>query len=328
MLAYVLVPVVDRFSRAAPMPDERVLARLGDVELVATRAGTLDARLASRRATPAAQARLTSIYARSMPREAELVPASHLDDEELAALFTASYEGYLVPFAVDAAAMRFLTEAYDLDRDASLIAVRDGERVGLANLGLRGADAWVGGVGVVPDERRRGTGRKLMEGLHDEARSRGVERVWLEVIVENTGAIALYEQLGYGHVRDLEVWSLPGAAGEASEVDAAEAHAWIREHRVEREPWQRDDVSLQKVAEPRGLLVEGAAAVVRVVGGRVSVVQLAGDEEPLRALLEGARSLGDALSVLNLPAGHPAGAALAALGGNADVRQHEMVLRL
>ncbi len=195
-----------------------------------------------------------------MPREAELVPASHLDDAELAALFSASYEGYLVPFAVDAAAMRFLTEAYDLDRDASLIAVRDGERVGLANLGLRGADAWVGGVGVVPDERRRGTGRKLMEGLHEEARSRGVERVWLEVIVENTGAIALYEQLGYGHVRDLEVWSLPGAAGEASEareVDAAEAHAWIREHRVEREPWQRDDVSLQRVAEPRGLLGRG-----------------------------------------------------------------------
>ena len=45
VLAYVLVPVVDRFSRAAPMPDERVLARLGDVELVATRAGTFDAPL-------------------------------------------------------------------------------------------------------------------------------------------------------------------------------------------------------------------------------------------------------------------------------------------
>jgi hypothetical protein len=34
------------------------------------------------------------------------------------------------------------------------------------------------------------------------------------------------------------------------------------------------------------------------------------------------------VSVLNLPAGHPAGAALAALGGTADVRQHEMLLRL
>jgi ribosomal protein S18 acetylase RimI-like enzyme len=257
----------------------------------------------------------------------ELLPASELDDQELAALFTASYEGYLVPFALDAAAMRFLTDAYDLDRDASVIAVRDGERVGLANLGLRGEEAWIGGVGVVPGERRRGTGRALMEAVHAQARSRGVERVWLEVIAENTGAIALYEALGYGHVRDVEVWSLPGAPGEAAEVDADEAHAWIREHRVEREPWQRDDVSLEKVAEPRGLLVEGAAAVVRVVSGRVSVVQIAGDEESARTLLEGARSLGDVLSVLNVPVGHPAGKALAALGGKADVRQHEMVLR-
>ena len=250
----------------------------------------------------------------------EIVSASGLDDDELAALFTAAYEGYLVPFAVDAAAVRFLTEAYDLDREASLIAVRDGERVGHANLGVRGADAWVGGVGVVPAERRQGTGRRLMESLHDEARSRGAERIWLEVIVENTGAIALYEQLGYGHVRDLEVWSLAGAEGEVAEVDAAEAHAWIREHRV--------DVSLEKVTEPRGLRVDGAAAVVRVVGCRVSVVQIAGDEGPVRELLAGARSLGEAVSVLNVPAGHPAAAALAALGGTADVRQHEMVLRL
>ena len=181
----------------------------------------------------------------------ELQTAGELSDEELAALFTASYDGYLVPFAVDAA-VRFLTEAYDLDRDASVIAVRDGERVGLANLGLRGADAWIGGVGVVPGERRRGTGRALMEAVHEQARSRGVERVWLEVIAENTGAIALYEALGYGYVRDVEVWSLPGAAGEATEVDADEAHAWIREHRVEREPWQRDDVSLRRSPSPAG----------------------------------------------------------------------------
>jgi len=259
----------------------------------------------------------------------ELQPTSDLSDEELAALFTWSYEGYLVPFAVDAAVVRFLTDTYDLDRAASVIAVRDGRRVGLANLGLRGPEAWVGGVGVVPAERRRGTGRRLMHALHENARSHGVERVWLEVIVENSGAIALYEQLGYAHVRELEVWSLAGAAGgEVSETDAAEAHAWIREHRVEREPWQRDDPSLAKAADARGLMVAGAAAVVRVVGGRVSVVQIAGDEAPLRQLLEGACRLGDTVSVLNLPAGHPASTALAALGGTAEVRQHEMVLHL
>jgi ribosomal protein S18 acetylase RimI-like enzyme len=258
----------------------------------------------------------------------EVRPASELDDEALAGLFTAAYEGYLVPFAVDVPTLRFLTEAYDLDRDASRVARRGERLVGLANLGLRGHDAWIGGVGVVPAERRHGTGRTLMEAVHEAARSHGAKRVWLEVIVENTQAVALYERLGYRLVRDLEVWSLTGGEGRAEELPAAEAHAWIRARRSEREPWQRDDASLAKVADARGLRVDGAAAVVRVAGGRVSVVQIAGERGPLRRLLAGACSLGETVSVLNLPSGHPAGAALAALGGRVGVRQHEMLLSL
>ncbi len=256
----------------------------------------------------------------------ELRSAAELSDDELAELFTASYEGYLVPMAVDAGAIRFLTETFDLDRAASRIALRDGARIGLANLGIRGRDAWIGGVGVVPAERRAGVGRALMEAVHEEARSRGVERVWLEVIVENVGAIALYERLGYEHVRDLEVWSLLGRSGEAPEADVHRAHAWVREHRSEREPWQRADESLARVASPRGLLVEGAAAVVQLAGARVQVVQVAGDDGPLEALLAGASVLGETLGILNLPSGDPAGAALGRLGGTIDVRQHEMVL--
>jgi GNAT superfamily N-acetyltransferase len=263
--------------------------------------------------------------------EVELRSAAELSDAALAALFTAAYEGYHVPFVVDEHAVRALTETCDLDRGASRIAVRNGAPIGLANLGLRGADAWIGGVGVVPPERRGGTGRALMRAVHEEARSRGAERVWLEVIVENTGAVALYEQLGYEHVRELEVWSLAlgaEAAPAPARVDVAEAHAWIREHRTTREPWQRDDPVLAKTDGAQGLLVDGAAAVVRVAGTRVQVVQLAGEEAALEALLAGARSLGQTLGILNLPAGHPASAALARLGGRVDVRQHEMVVRL
>jgi hypothetical protein len=39
----------------------------------------------------------------------------------------AAYEGYLVPFVVDENAVRYLTGFYDLDRDASRIALRDGQ---------------------------------------------------------------------------------------------------------------------------------------------------------------------------------------------------------
>jgi ribosomal protein S18 acetylase RimI-like enzyme len=259
----------------------------------------------------------------------ELLSAGELSDAELAALFTASYEGYLVPFAVDAATVRFMTEVYDLDRAASRVAVRDGERVGLANLGLRGADAWIGGIGVVPGERGRGTGRLLMAALHNEGQERGAERVWLEVIVENARAIALYEALGYANVRDLEVWSLPGDGGEAApDAGMSKAHEWIQARRTEREPWQRADGSLAKIPGVQGLVVDGAAAVLRVSGDRVAILQIEGTEEPLRRLLEAVRSLGESVSVLNLPVGHAAGPVLEELGGRADVRQHEMVLEL
>src|SRR5437868_9010494 len=134
-----------------------------------------------------------------------------------------------------------MREAFDLDADASRIAFRDGEAVGLGNLGIRGQDAWIGGVGVVTTARRTGVGETLMRALHEQARERCIRRVWLEVIVENTGAFALYEKLGYRTLRDVEVWSLSAAEDqepEAHEVSAAEAQARIRELRSGREPWQ------------------------------------------------------------------------------------------
>ena len=150
----------------------------------------------------------------------------------------------------------------------------------------------------------------------------------LEVLEQNLPAQALYERLGFEHVRELEVWSLVAAGGELAEVDADVAHAWLRTRRTHREPWQRDDASLAALPDKRGLLVDGAAAVVRVRDGRVGVLQVGGERAPLRRLLAGACSLGESLTVLNLPAGHPAGTALEELGGRIDARQHELALAL
>src|SRR5205085_6428161 len=111
----------------------------------------------------------------------ELRSARSLSPGERAELLNAAYEGYLVPFHVDETALAFMDDAFDLDLDASRIASRDGERVGLGNLGLRGEDAWIGGIGVVARARRSGVGEALMQALHDQARGRDVRRVWLEV---------------------------------------------------------------------------------------------------------------------------------------------------
>jgi ribosomal protein S18 acetylase RimI-like enzyme len=258
----------------------------------------------------------------------ELRPASSLPPPELAALFTSGYEDYYVPLHIDEQALGFMVRMWDLDLDASRIALRGGEPVGVCMLGLRGEEAWIGGLGVVVPERRAGTGARLMEAVLDEARARGAREVRLEVIIENARAIPLYERLGFERTRRLAVWSLPGAPGALREVDPAVAHARIRERRTHREPWQRDDGSLARLDDLTGLEADGGTAVVRVAGGRVSVLQIAGDDGALGDLLRSAQALGDSVHVLNLPEGHPADPALTELGGRVDVRQHEMTLLL
>jgi hypothetical protein len=58
------------------------------------------------------------------------------------------------------------------------------------------------------------------------------------------------------------------------------------------------------------------------------VQQIVGTDAACTELLEAARSLGESLSILNLPEGDPAGNALRVLGGQVAVRQHEMALAL
>jgi GNAT superfamily N-acetyltransferase len=256
----------------------------------------------------------------------EIRPARELSRAERAALFTAAYEGYAIPFRVDEPNLAFIEETFDIDVGASRIAFRGDAPVGLGNLGVRGEDAWVGGVGVVPAARRRGVGESLMRALHEDARGRGIRRVWLEVIVENTGAHALYEKLGYRTVRDVQVWSLTvseDGAEAALEVPAAEAHDRIRELRRTREPWQRDDVSLAKYGDMRGLATADGAAVFRG-SGPIQLLQIAGDAEPLLRTLQ----CRDTVSVLNLPVDDSTSAVLRELGGSVRVRQHEMLLEL
>ena len=239
-----------------------------------------------------------------------------------AELFNAAYEGYVVPFHLDEQQMAFMDNAFDLDLDASRIAYRDGEPVGLGNLGLRGEDAWIGGVGVVSAARRSGVGEALMRALHEQARERGVRRVWLEVIVENTGALALYEKLGYEPVQDVEVWTLPGAEGEheGREVPVAEAKARLPER---HEPWQRADGTLANHDDVRGLVTD-TGAMLFSVRSSAQLQQYAGEPE---SLLRALRTFGD-VYILNLPADDPAAPVLRELGGSVVVRQHEMVLDL
>jgi GNAT superfamily N-acetyltransferase len=232
-----------------------------------------------------------------------LVPASTLSFAELAELFTRGYEGYYVPMQVDAATMQFMVETWDIDLEKSRVA----PGVGVANLGVRGDRSWIGGIGVVPESRRSGIGRLLMEALLAEA----PPTVTLEVLEQNEPAIRLYESLGFERTRVLEVWSVP----ETPLVEARAAEpAPLGQAGL---PWQRADESLPPGYER--LEVDGGAMLVR----GSSVLQLqADDEDAAVALL----SRGTQMSYVNVPEGDVASGALRRLGGNLALRQLEMAL--
>jgi GNAT superfamily N-acetyltransferase len=254
--------------------------------------------------------------------ELELRSARSLTPAERGALFNAAYEGYVLPFHVDEQQLAFMDHVFDLNLDASRVAFRDGEPLGLGNLGLRDEDAWIGGIGVVPGARRSGVGEALMRALHEQARERGVQRIWLEVIVENTEAFALYEKLGYQVMQDVEVWTLPGAEGEREGREVPPERA--KEQLPERhEPWQRTAGTLAHYDDVRGLVTD-SGAMLFCVRSNAQLQQYTGEPKPL---LRALRTFGD-VYILNLPAEDPAAQVLRELGGTVVVRQHEMLLEL
>jgi ribosomal protein S18 acetylase RimI-like enzyme len=233
----------------------------------------------------------------------ELRPSTELTHADLAELLTAAYEGYFVPFMVDEPTFGFMVDVFDLDLAGSLVAIVDGAPVGLANLGLRGTRSWLGGVGVVPSRRGEGIGELLTRGLLEWAKAVGAREMALEVIGENGPAIALYEKLGFERTRELEVLSLAleESAAAADEATVEAARALVRAERDAAEPWQRDDDTVDRLVArdpaPMALVGGDAAAVYRLTGETVSLVQAAGDRPGLQAILAALRSRGTVSAV-------------------------------
>jgi ribosomal protein S18 acetylase RimI-like enzyme len=258
-----------------------------------------------------------------------LEPAARFTHAELAALFTAGYEGYFMPVSIDEHSFASMATSWDYDLADSLVAVDGDARVGLCILAVRDADGWIGGVGVVANRRGEGIGEELMRAIEDRARARALERIWLEVLVQNEPAVRLYEKLGYASVRELEVWSLDeGLVLQEHKVPSvAVADAIGRSD--DRLPWQRTDATVADLADARAVADERGSLVYRTSGGIASIVQLAAhSEEAIRDLLGSLPSETTGVRYVNAVERDPVSAVLESLGGTRSARQHEMVLEL
>ena len=124
------------------------------------------------------------------PTEVEysIAPAALEDCEEVAAL-----DAVCMPDPWSAENFRQLVKS---PAQRCLVAKREGEIIGFAGLMVTPDTADITTVGVAPNWRRQGLGRKLLDALFAIASGEGCEKVFLEVRAGNAGALALYE--GYG----------------------------------------------------------------------------------------------------------------------------------
>ena len=76
-----------------------------------------------------------------------------------------------------------------------------GKPVALVNTGTQNTTGrwFIGNVAVLPEYRRRGLARKLVEAAVELARKNKANMVWLDVIAGNVPAYKLYEMLGFAH---------------------------------------------------------------------------------------------------------------------------------
>ena len=101
----------------------------------------------------------------------------------------------------------WMTNDPEFDATTWFLAERDGALVGCA---LWWSSGWLKDVAVELKERGNGLGRALVvHGLHELA-GRGITSAGLKVDGANpSGAVALYESLGFRAVRVETLWSLP-----------------------------------------------------------------------------------------------------------------------
>jgi aminoglycoside 6'-N-acetyltransferase len=164
-------------------------------------------------------------------------PATPQDEPALTALQRTSAihhasidpQRWRVPTPEDSAASRNYWHTRQ-PRDQGLVADVDGVLVGMIELWLRRPSDTRGaripkldadlGIVVAPDWRGQGVGTALMLAAEDWARSQGAERMILDLSSANTGALRLYERLGYevhAHQMDKDIEPHPGS-GDSPDV--------------------------------------------------------------------------------------------------------------
>ncbi len=81
--------------------------------------------------------------------------------------------------------------------DMFLVAVIDGKIVGSVMVGYEGHRGWINYLGVAPEMRRRGVGRRLMDEAERLLRDAGCPKINLQVRTSNLAVVEFYRAIGF-----------------------------------------------------------------------------------------------------------------------------------
>lgn len=140
-----------------------------------------------------------------IPPDLSSRPLAEHTSAEAAAALTRSFEGYLVSIKMAPQAFERRFRGEDLDPFASRVyyAGAGDLPVGVVLVARRGWTSRIAAMGLAPDARGQGLGRRLLSEAVEEARARGDRAVYLEVIEQNTPALHLYTSFGFKALRRL-----------------------------------------------------------------------------------------------------------------------------
>ncbi len=148
---------------------------------------------------------------RTSPRQSsfDIFPASQFSLKTLTEAYNQTRIDYIVPMPMNVDRLKNYIRNYDIDLNASAVAVFEGDILGLAMLGIRNHRTWITRLGVLPKKRRHGTGEALMHYLIEQSRQRRAQSIILEVIKNNWPAFYLFKKLGFELTRELLVLRRP-----------------------------------------------------------------------------------------------------------------------
>ncbi len=189
----------------------------------------------------------------------DLISAGAFSYQELTEAYNHTRVDYMVPMPLNANKLREYVITYDIDMQASVVAVDGYEILGLSMLGVREKRTWITRLGVIRNHRRHGAGTAMMDHLIQESKKRNADNIILEVILNNSPAHSLFKKLGFRETRDLLVLARPPIPLQIQNLPKAKVKVMnyaqvveLLKKRSVRPSWLDETESLTKIGNIEG----------------------------------------------------------------------------